>query len=55
MDIPNNPLYAKGIDRIGCMPCTAFVAWESQLQKFNPKLYRIIKLRKDKQYVMELV
>lgn len=52
MGIPNNPLYARGMDRVGCMPCTAFKTWEPQLQKFNPKMYAIIKLRKDKQYVM---
>lgn len=54
MKIPNNPLYARGIDRVGCMPCTAFKNWESQLKKFNPKMYAIIKLRKDKQYVMPI-
>lgn len=52
MNIPNNPLYAKGISRVGCMPCTAHKYWESQLSEFNPKLYALIKLRKDKQYVM---
>lgn len=49
-----NEAYRKGAHRVGCMPCTAYKNWENQLQKTNPKLYRLIKLRKDNQYVMEL-
>lgn len=52
MHISNNPLYARGMNRIGCMPCTAYKSWEEQLRKFNPKLYEIIKLRKDSQYIL---
>jgi len=52
--LPINEIYARGAERVGCMPCTAHRDWEQQLQKTNPKLYRIIKLRKDNQYVMEL-
>jgi len=54
MDIPLNPMYEKGCDRIGCMPCTAYKTWESQLSLTNPKLYRLLKLRKDKQYCMDM-
>lgn len=52
-NLPLNPVYLKE-RRTGCMPCTAFKSWEAQMQKLNPKLYRLIKLRKDNQYVMEL-
>lgn len=51
--IPLNPMYSKGCDRIGCAPCTAFKGWEAQLRQTNPKLYRFVKVKKDKQYVME--
>jgi phosphoadenosine phosphosulfate reductase len=54
-NLPINPIYNRGADRVGCMPCTAYKTWEAQMQRVNPKLYRIIKLRKDNQYVMELV
>jgi len=52
--LPVNEAYLRGCRRVGCMPCTAFKTWEAQMQKVNPKLYRLIKLRKDSQYVMEL-
>ena len=52
--LPVNEAYLKGARRIGCMPCTAYKNWEEQMQKLNPKLYRIIKLRKEKQYMMQL-
>lgn len=54
MNIPLNPMYSRGCDRIGCMPCTAFKSWEKQLVRTNPKLYRLLKLRKDKQYCMDI-
>lgn len=53
-DLPINEAYSKGANRMGCLPCTAYKHWEQQMQKVNPKLYRLIKLRKDNQYVMEL-
>lgn len=53
--LPINQAYSKGCERIGCMPCTAYKSWEEQMQKVNPKLYKLIKLRKDNQYVMELM
>jgi phosphoadenosine phosphosulfate reductase len=53
-NLPLNPVYLKE-QRTGCMPCTAYKKWEEQMQRVNPKLYRIIKLRKDNQYVMELI
>jgi len=40
--IPYNPIYDKGADRCGCMPCTAFVIWKEQLQQTAPKMYRKI-------------
>lgn len=49
-----NQAYSKGAERVGCMPCTAHKFWEAQMQKVNPDMYRIIKLRKDHQYVMTL-
>lgn len=54
-NLPVNEAYLKGCRRVGCMPCTAFKSWEAQMQKVNPKLYKLIKLRKDNQYVMSLV
>ena len=53
-NLPYNPVYDKGADRVGCMPCTAHKYWEAQMQRVNPKLYSIVKLRKDNQYVMSL-
>jgi len=52
--LPLNPLYAKGLNRIGCMPCTAYRDWERKMLITQPKLYWLIKLRKDRQYAMEL-
>lgn len=49
-----NEIYAKGADRCGCSCCTAFLSWEGQLSKCNPKLYAMVKARKDKQSVMRL-
>ena len=54
-NLPFNEAYSKGAERVGCKPCTAYKNWEDHMQKMNPMLYRIIKLRKDNQYVMELV
>jgi len=53
-NLPVNPIYERGAERVGCMPCTAYKIWETQMQKLTPKLYRLIKLRKDGQYVMAL-
>ncbi len=52
--IPNNPLYDKGLTRVGCMACTAYKTWEENMSRENPKLYRLIKLRKDQQYSLKL-
>lgn len=59
MNIPSNAIYhvggyRKGSERCGCMPCTAYKNWESTVRRLTPKLYSILKLRKDKQYVMEM-
>lgn len=53
-NLPVNEAYAKGSRRVGCMPCTAFKSWEQQMSRVSPRLYEIIKLRKDGQYVMRL-
>jgi len=39
-EIPLNPLYSQGYNRIGCMPCTGFSYWRQQLAKHQPKYYR---------------
>lgn len=52
--LPINEIYLKGAIRVGCMPCTAYKSWEERMQRVSPKLYRIIKFRKDNQHVMEL-
>jgi len=52
--IPNNPLYSQGLVRVGCMGCTAYKTWEATMATHNPKLYSIIKLRKDSQYTLKL-
>jgi phosphoadenosine phosphosulfate reductase len=52
-NIPMNEVYAEGCDRCGCSCCTAFLSWESQLSRMNPKLYQMVKLRKDGQYSMK--
>ena len=42
-DIPKNPAYEKyGIKRTGCIPCTGFRSWPTELQKVNPKMYKLI-------------
>jgi 3'-phosphoadenosine 5'-phosphosulfate sulfotransferase (PAPS reductase)/FAD synthetase len=51
-NIPLNEIYFKGANRCGCSCCTAFLSWESQLSRLNPKLYKMVKERKDKQSVM---
>lgn len=48
--LPLNAIYLRGAKRVGCMPCTAYKDWETQLSLTNPKLYRFIKLRKDGQF-----
>lgn len=45
--IPLNPRYSMGARRVGCMTCTAYKSWESRMSMENPKLYTIIKARKD--------
>jgi phosphoadenosine phosphosulfate reductase len=43
--IPHNQIYDLGVDRCGCMPCTAYKKWKENLQKSHPKMYR--KIMKD--------
>ncbi len=45
--LPVNPVYFKGANRVGCSTCTAFMDWEKQLSAVNPKLYQLVKQRKD--------
>jgi len=52
--LPINEAYVRGAHRVGCMPCTAYKNWESEMMKMSPKLYQLIKLRKDKQYSFEV-
>ena len=39
-DIPLNPLYERGLPRVGCMPCTGFIGWRQQLAKTKPKFFK---------------
>lgn len=48
--LPKNPLYEGRLTRVGCMTCTAYKNWEAIMAAESPKLYSIIKLRKDGQY-----
>jgi len=41
-NIPHNELYDKGKSRTGCLPCTAYKDWKIEMQKMNPKMYKII-------------
>ena len=54
MGIPANPIY-KHIPRVGCMTCTAFKDWESQLSSMNLKLYHFIKEMFDRDFQRRLV
>ena len=38
--IPLNPLYERGLPRVGCLPCTGFTTWREQLSKTKPRFYR---------------
>ena len=53
--LPVNEAYAKGAERVGCMPCTAHKFWKRQLSKTNPKLFKRIMLLKEQQYIMSEV
>jgi len=44
-NIPYNPVYDKGVERVGCMPCTAHLGWRESLGRTNPKMLEFI-LRK---------
>lgn len=50
-NIPLNPIYKKA-RRCGCMPCTGFSSWKGVMAKTNPKLYKYILMRKEKQSVI---
>jgi 3'-phosphoadenosine 5'-phosphosulfate sulfotransferase (PAPS reductase)/FAD synthetase len=41
-ELPVNPIYEMGMDRCGCLPCTAYKKWQESLSKVNPKMYRLI-------------
>ena len=38
-NLPQNPMYARGLRRIGCRGCTAFIGWERVMVRQSPKLY----------------
>lgn len=48
-NIPYNKIYDLGVDRCGCVPCTAHIKWEEQMSKLNKVLYDTIKKDLDKQ------
>lgn len=48
-NLPYNELYDKGMTRTGCMTCTAYKDWEKRMSVYNPKLYKMLKERMDKQ------
>lgn len=55
-ELPYNKLYDLGIDRCGCMPCTAFLLFKENLLKQGPKgrkLLRWILKRQNGQYTFE--
>jgi phosphoadenosine phosphosulfate reductase len=42
-EIPVHPAYAKyNLERIGCIPCTSYKKWREQLQRINPKMYKLL-------------
>lgn len=42
-EIPANPAYEKyDIQRIGCMACTGFKGWRTQMEKTSPRLLNLI-------------
>jgi len=41
-NLPYNPLYDEGHDRVGCVPCTGHLKWCEKLAKTNPKLLKFI-------------
>jgi phosphoadenosine phosphosulfate reductase len=40
--VPINPIYSTGIERCGCQPCTAYRTWKEEMQKQNPRMYKLI-------------
>lgn len=51
--IDHNAVYREtGVDRVGCLPCTAYKIWKKNLRKQNPKMLRIL-LRMQKQSQLE--
>ena len=39
-DIELNPLYAQGLPRVGCLPCTGFTTWREQLRLMKPQFFK---------------
>jgi len=39
-EIPLNPLYGQGLDRVGYMPCTGFITWREQLSRTRPRYFK---------------
>jgi len=49
-NIPHNEVYDKwgGIyDRVGCLPCTAYLNWDKKLSVSHPTLFHIMKVKGD--------
>ena len=38
-NVPYNKIYDLGVDRCGCVPCTAHIGWESQVNKLSKGFY----------------
>jgi len=45
-DIPYNPMYDKGLKRLGCRGCTGHKNWQWELANFSPKMYKWIQEEK---------
>jgi len=53
--LPINQAYAKyGLDRIGCVPCTAYKGWREQLARVNFRMYKLISERYFHQRLLEV-
>ena len=40
--VPANPIYQTQ-NRNGCWSCTAYITWQRNIQRYNPKLFRFIR------------
>lgn len=44
-NIPHNPVYDTQT-RNGCWPCTSYLKWQENLQKYSPKMYKFLMEKK---------